>query len=159
MSLSTIDHDDSLKLGHGDAQSAKAPARKFALAEIQDRTLWSPGIFAVLSMGLGAYLGRLREIVNPSPNTHMPEDRKAVALDDGTAPPVEDDAREQRSTLLPSGRRSSGATRTLSSRSSHRAGSIPRSVSMPRTSCSTAVMPIGRSRVSRSMSRPTASVS
>lgn len=89
----TIGHDDSLKLGPGDMgdlQAAKAPARKFALTEIQDRTLWSPGIFAVLSMGLGAYLGRLREIVNPAPNAHVPEDRKTVALDDGTAAPVED---------------------------------------------------------------------
>lgn len=89
-STTTIDHDDSLKLGHGDMQAAKAPARKFALPEIQDRTLWSPGIFAVLSMGLGAYLGRLREIVNPAPNTQAPEDRKTVALDDGTAAPVGD---------------------------------------------------------------------
>ena len=85
MTMSTIDHDDSLKLGHGDAQAAKAPAKKFALAEIQDRTLWSPGIFAVLSMGLGAYLGRLREIVNPAPNAQVPEDRKMAALDEGTA--------------------------------------------------------------------------
>ncbi|THV09370.1 cadherin-like domain-containing protein [Rhizobium rhizophilum] len=89
----TIDHDDSLKLGPGDMgdlQAAKAPARKFALADVQDRTLWSPGIFAVLSMGLGAYLGRLREIVNPAPNAQAPEDRKTVALDDGTSAPVED---------------------------------------------------------------------
>ncbi len=92
MTMSTIDHDDSLKLGHGDAQAAKAPAKKFALAEIQDRTLWSPGIFAVLSMGLGAYLGRLRDMVNPAPNTQVPEDKKTVALNDDTAPPVEDDA-------------------------------------------------------------------
>jgi len=90
--MSTVDHDDSLKLGHGDAQSAKAPARKFALAEIQDRTLWSPGIFAVLSMGLGAYLGRLRDMVNPAPNTQVPEDRQAMAVDDGTAPPADDEA-------------------------------------------------------------------
>jgi Ca2+-binding RTX toxin-like protein len=92
-STTTIDHDDSLKLGHGDMgdlQAAKAPARKFALPEIQDRTLWSPGIFAVLSMGLGAYLGRLREIVNPAPNAQVPEDRKMAALDDGTAAPVGD---------------------------------------------------------------------
>lgn len=92
MTMSTIDHDDSLKLGHGDAQAAKAPAKKFALADIQDRTLWSPGIFAVLSMGLGAYLGRLRDMVNPAPNTQVPEDKKTVALNDDTAPPVEDDA-------------------------------------------------------------------
>ncbi|MFN3318801.1 MAG: cadherin-like domain-containing protein [Allorhizobium sp.] len=92
MTMSTIDHDDSLKLGHGDAQAAKAPAKKFALAEIQDRTLWSPGIFAVLSMGLGAYLGRLRDMVNPAPNTQVPEDKKTVALNDDTAAPVEDDA-------------------------------------------------------------------
>lgn len=89
----TIDHDDRLKLGPGDMgdlQAAKAPARKFALADVQDRTLWSPGIFAVLSMGLGAYLGRLREIVNPAPNMQAPEDKKTVALDDGTSAPVED---------------------------------------------------------------------
>jgi hypothetical protein len=92
MTTSTIEHDDSLKLGHGDAQAAKAPARKFALAEAQDRTLWSPGIFAVLSMGLGAYLGRLRDIVNPAPNTQAHEDTKSVPLDDDMAPPVEDDA-------------------------------------------------------------------
>ncbi|EKF56922.1 RTX toxins, partial [Agrobacterium albertimagni AOL15] len=90
MSLFTNDHEEALKLGHGDAQSAKAPARKFALPEVQDRTLWSPGIFAVLSMGLGAYLGRLREIVNPAPNAQAPDDRKTVALDDGTSAPVED---------------------------------------------------------------------
>lgn len=88
-----IDHDDGLKLGPGDMgdlQAAKAPARKFVLPEIQDRTLWSPGIFGVLSMGLGAYLGRLRDIVNPAPNTQAPEDRKTVALDDGTSAPAED---------------------------------------------------------------------
>lgn len=88
-----IDDDDRLKLGPGDMgdlQAAKAPARKFALPEVQDRTLWSPGIFAVLSMGLGAYLGRLREIVNPAPNAQAPDDKKTVALDDGTSAPVED---------------------------------------------------------------------
>lgn len=92
MTTSTIDHDDVVKLGHGDVSAAKAPARKFALAEMQDRTLWSPGIFAVLSMGLGAYLGRLRDIVNPAPNTQIPEDKHSVALDDGSAPPVEEEA-------------------------------------------------------------------
>lgn len=92
MTMSTIDHDECLKLGHGDAQAAKAPARKFALAEIQERTLWSPGIFAVLSMGLGAYLGRLRDMVNPAPNSQAHEERPLVPLDDGMAPPVEDDA-------------------------------------------------------------------
>ena len=90
MASSITDHDETLKLGHGDALSAKAPARKFALPEAQDRTLWSPGIFAVLSMGLGAYLGRLREIVNPAPNAQAPDERKTVALDDGTTAPVED---------------------------------------------------------------------
>lgn len=90
MASSITDHDEALKLGHGDAQSAKAPARKFALPDTPDRTLWSPGIFAVLSMGLGAYLGRLREIVNPAPNAQAPDERKTVALDDGTTAPVED---------------------------------------------------------------------
>jgi hypothetical protein len=90
MASSIPDHDETLKLGHGDALSAKAPARKFALPEVQDRTLWSPGIFAVLSMGLGAYLGRLREIVNPAPNAQAPDERKTVALDDGTTAPIED---------------------------------------------------------------------
>ena len=90
MASSITDHDEALKLGHGDAQSVKAPARKFALPEIQDRTLWSPGIFAVLSMGLGAYLGRLREIVNPAPNEQTSDGQKTVALDDGTTAPVED---------------------------------------------------------------------
>jgi Ca2+-binding RTX toxin-like protein len=90
MTTSTIEHDDSLKLGHGDAQAAKAPARKFALAEAQDRTLWSPGIFAVLSMGLGAYLGRLRDIVNPAPNAVPSEDRPARPSEDGLAPADED---------------------------------------------------------------------
>ncbi|MDH4414628.1 MAG: cadherin-like domain-containing protein [Rhizobium sp.] len=90
MASSITDHDEALKLGHGDAQSAKAPARRFALPDTPDRTFWSPGIFAVLSMGLGAYLGRLREIVNPSPNTQAPDEQKTVALDDGTTAPVED---------------------------------------------------------------------
>jgi Ca2+-binding RTX toxin-like protein len=91
MSLSGIDHDEALKLGHGDAVAAKAPARKFEPSEQAERTLWSPGIFAVLAMGLGAYLGRLREIVNPAPNTVQPEDRPAVSLDEGVAAPVEDE--------------------------------------------------------------------
>ncbi|QGG92179.1 hypothetical protein GH983_17600 [Agrobacterium sp. MA01] len=90
MASSITDHDEALKLGHGDAQSAKAPARRFALPDTPDRTLWSPGIFAVLSMGLGAYLGRLREIVNPSPNAQAPDEQKPVALDDGTTAPVLD---------------------------------------------------------------------
>ena len=41
---------------------------------------------------LGAYLGRLRDMVNPAPNTQVPEDKKTVALNDDTAAPVEDDA-------------------------------------------------------------------
>lgn len=89
MTTTTIDQDEPLKLGHGDAQASKAPARKFALQEMQERTLWSPGIFAVLSMGLGAYLGRLRDIVNPAPNTQAPDDRQPALLSEETAPPVE----------------------------------------------------------------------
>lgn len=89
MTTTTIDQDETLKLGHGDAQASKAPARKFALSDEAERTLLSPGIFAVLAMGLGAYLGRLRDIVNPAPNTLAPDDRQPALLSEETAPPVE----------------------------------------------------------------------
>ncbi len=90
MKTPTTDHDEPLKLGHADALAAKAPARKFEAKEIDDRTLWSPGIFAVLAMGLGAYLGRLREIVNPAPNTVALEDKPNMAPEQGLEAPVEE---------------------------------------------------------------------
>lgn len=90
MAHSVTDHDEALKLGHADALAAKAPARKFETKEIDDRTLWSPGIFAVLAMGLGAYLGRLRDIVNPAPNTVALEDKPNMAPEQGLEAPVED---------------------------------------------------------------------
>lgn len=90
MAHSVTDHDEVLKLGHADALAAKAPARKFETKEIDDRTLWSPGIFAVLAMGLGAYLGRLRDIVNPAPNTVALEDKPNMAPEQGLEAPVED---------------------------------------------------------------------
>lgn len=90
MAHSVNDHDEVLKLGHADALAAKAPARKFETKEIDDRTLWSPGIFAVLAMGLGAYLGRLRDIVNPAPNTVALEDKPNMAPEQGLEAPVED---------------------------------------------------------------------
>jgi len=90
MSTFAPDQDETLKLGHGDAVLAKAPARKFALSDEAERTLLSPGIFAVLAMGLGAYLGRLRDIVNPAPNAVEPGDRPVRPLEDGLAPADED---------------------------------------------------------------------
>lgn len=90
MANSVTDHDEALKLGHPDALAAKAPARKFEAKEIEDKTLWSPGIFAVLAMGLGAYLGRLRDIVNPAPNTVALNDKPKMMPEDGLEPPVED---------------------------------------------------------------------
>jgi len=85
-----LDQDEVLKLGHEDAIAAKAPARKFEPKEIDDKTLWSPGIFAVLAMGLGAYLGRLRDIVNPAPNTVALEDKPKVMPDEDFQSPVEE---------------------------------------------------------------------
>lgn len=90
MRSSVTDHDETLQLGHGDAVSAKAPARKFALNDEAERTLLSPGIFAVLAMGLGAYLGRLRDIVNPAPITVALDDKPKVAPDDSLPSPLED---------------------------------------------------------------------
>lgn len=90
MSTTATDQEDVLKLGHGDAQSAKAPARKFAIAEHPDRTLWSPGLFTVLSIGFGAYLGRLREIVNPAPNMQAPDLRQPETLDEAVAETLDD---------------------------------------------------------------------
>lgn len=89
--MATIDTDDTLKLGHADALSAKAPARRFALTEGQEKDLLSPGIFAVLAVGVGAYLGRLREIVNPGPNQQphegprpiLPQVDGALSVQDG----------------------------------------------------------------------------
>ncbi|MDH4440129.1 MAG: calcium-binding protein [Rhizobium sp.] len=92
MTPTTLD-DDALKLGHGDALAAKAPARKFETGETQDKTLLSPGIFAVLAMGLGAYLGRLRDIVNPSPNSVDPSEKGPLGRDE--VPPVAADTQDE----------------------------------------------------------------
>ncbi|MGL3606786.1 calcium-binding protein [Rhizobium sp. G187] len=86
----TLDQDDSVKLGHGDLAAAKAPARKFDLKPEVDRALVSPGIFSVLAIGVGAYLGRLRDAVNPAPNAELGDQGKGTSPEEDPIPAVEE---------------------------------------------------------------------
>lgn len=56
--------------------AAKAPARRFDSREPQDKPLFSHAFFALLAIGVGTYLGRMQETINPAPNADEGGDRQ-----------------------------------------------------------------------------------
>ncbi len=88
MTTTTIDQDETLKLGHGDAQASKAPARKFALQEMQERPFGLPHFCGPFN-GAGR-LSRAPARHRQSGAEHAGPGRQATALlSEETAPPVE----------------------------------------------------------------------
>jgi Ca2+-binding RTX toxin-like protein len=60
--------DKPLVLEREQPGAAKAPARRFDSREPQDKPLFSHAFFALLAIGVGTYLGRMQETINPAPN-------------------------------------------------------------------------------------------
>ena len=61
--------------------AAKAPARRFDSREPQEKPLFSHAFFALLAIGVGTYLGRMQETINPAPNTDGDGDGRQPAGD------------------------------------------------------------------------------
>ena len=74
-------HENPLVLEREQPGASKAPARRFESRETVDKPLFSHAFFALLAIGVGTYLGRMQETINPAPNTEEDTDKSQVAAD------------------------------------------------------------------------------